>query len=102
MTDAEKIKWQDHAACLDATNPEIFFPPRGGSSREAKMFCHGNTNPALGPTRLPCPVRATCLRYSAANREQFGVWGGETAKKRRGTASGLGVEQREWRKRRAS
>jgi WhiB family redox-sensing transcriptional regulator len=94
MTDAEKIKWQDHAACLNAADPEIFFPPRGGSSREAKMFCHGNTNPALGPTLLPCPVRAACLRYSAANREQFGVWGGETAKKRRGIAEELGVERR--------
>lgn len=82
MTDAEKIRWQDHAACLNTPDPEIFFPPRGGTSREAKMVC------------ASCPVQAACLRYSLANREQFGVWGGVTAKKRRGVAENLGVERR--------
>lgn len=82
MTDAEKIRWQDHAACLNAADPEIFFPPRGGSSREAKAVC------------ASCPVQAACLRYSLASREQFGVWGGVTAKKRRGVAEDLGVERR--------
>jgi WhiB family redox-sensing transcriptional regulator len=101
MTDAEKVRWQDHAACL-TVDPELFFPERGGSSHEAKMICHGNTDPHQGPTRLPCPVRAACLRYSLANREQFGVWGGITAKRRRGVADELGVEQREPRRRKAS
>lgn len=98
MTDAERLRWQDLAACLDATNPEIFFPPRGGTTREAKLFCDGNTDPKKGPTRLPCPVRSACLRYALGNREQFGVWGGVASKKRRGAANEYGVEQREWRK----
>jgi WhiB family redox-sensing transcriptional regulator len=89
MTDAEKIRWQDHAACL-TVDPEIFFPERGGSSREAKMICNGSFN----PVRLPCPVRAECLRYSLANREQHGVWGGVGPKQRRGVAENLGVERR--------
>lgn len=93
MTDAEKIRWQDHAACL-TVDPEIFFPERGGSSREAKMVCHGNTVPEQGPVRLPCPVRAACLRYALAIREQHGVWGGVGPKQRRGVAENLGVERR--------
>jgi WhiB family transcriptional regulator, redox-sensing transcriptional regulator len=100
-SDRETLRWQDLAACLDV-DPEIFFPERGGSSRKAKMVCHGNSNPALGPLRLPCPVRAACFRYALANREQHGVWGGCGQKQRRGAAEELGVEQRAWRKRKAS
>jgi WhiB family redox-sensing transcriptional regulator len=53
------------AACAGA-DPDLFFPreQRDPGNREAKRVCAG------------CPVRAECLRYSLATREEFGVWGG--------------------------
>jgi len=66
------------------TDPEVFFPEKGGSVREAKAVCAG------------CPVRAQCLEHALAHDERFGVWGGlsererrrlKTAATRRGTAA---------------
>ena len=55
--------WKAEANCHDA-DPELFFPPRGGSTEPAKEFCRG------------CDVRQQCLDYSFAINENFGVWGG--------------------------
>ncbi|HEU5001942.1 MAG TPA: WhiB family transcriptional regulator [Actinomycetota bacterium] len=66
----ELLSWQSMARCLEV-DPEIFFPERGGSSRAARAVC--NT----------CYVRAQCLRYALANREQFGIWGGTSERERR-------------------
>ena len=33
--DAEELGWQDRALCAQ-TDPEAFFPEKGGSTREAK------------------------------------------------------------------
>ena len=43
--------WQDRALCAQ-TDPEAFFPEKGGSTREAKKVCLG------------CDVRAECLEYA--------------------------------------
>ena len=62
--------WKDRALCAE-TDPEAFFPEKGGSTREAKRICSG------------CEVRAECLEYALANDERFGIWGGLSERERR-------------------
>lgn len=59
------------------TDPDAFFPEKGGSSREVKRICNG------GPDREPCPVLDACLEYALVNDERFGVWGGKSETERR-------------------
>jgi WhiB family redox-sensing transcriptional regulator len=62
--------WQELALCAQ-TDPEAFFPEKGGSTREAKRVC------------LSCEVRQECLEYALANDERFGIWGGLSERERR-------------------
>ena len=62
--------WQERALCAQ-TDPEAFFPEKGGSTREAKKICGG------------CEVRAECLEYALAHDERFGIWGGMSERERR-------------------
>ena len=62
--------WQDYANCL-GVDPDLFFPERGASTREAKEVCKG------------CIVREDCLEYALANGEKFGIWGGLSERERR-------------------
>ena len=66
----EDQEWQDRALCAE-TDPEAFFPEKGGSTREAKRICSG------------CEVRAQCLEYALAHDERFGIWGGLSERERR-------------------
>ncbi len=68
--DAEEFGWQERALCAQ-TDPEAFFPEKGGSTREAKRVC------------LTCDVRGDCLEYALANDERFGIWGGLSERERR-------------------
>ena len=67
---AEVMEWQERALCAQ-TDPEAFFPEKGGSTREAKRVC------------LSCEVRGECLEYALANDERFGIWGGLSERERR-------------------
>ena len=62
--------WHDQASCL-GVDPDLFFPERGASTREAKEVCKG------------CVVRGECLEYALANGEKFGIWGGLSERERR-------------------
>jgi len=62
--------WQERALCAQ-TDPEAFFPEKGGSTREAKLICAG------------CEVRAECLEYALAFDERFGILGGLSERARR-------------------
>ena len=62
--------WQERALCAQ-TDPEAFFPEKGGSTREAKKVCTG------------CDVRAECLEYALEHDERFGIWGGLSERERR-------------------
>ena len=62
--------WQDHANCL-GVDPDLFFPERGASTREAKAVCRS------------CEVQGDCLEYALANGEKFGIWGGMSERERR-------------------
>jgi WhiB family redox-sensing transcriptional regulator len=68
--DADAQSWQERALCAE-TDPEAFFPEKGGSTREAKKICTG------------CEVKAECLEYALANDERFGIWGGLSERERR-------------------
>ncbi len=66
----DEQSWQERSLCAQ-TDPEAFFPEKGGSTREAKKICVG------------CEVRAECLEYALANDERFGIWGGLSERERR-------------------
>lgn len=64
------LAWQERALCAQ-TDPEAFFPEKGGSTREAKRVCS------------TCEVREECLEYALAHDERFGIWGGLSERERR-------------------
>jgi WhiB family redox-sensing transcriptional regulator len=70
LLSADVEVWMDNALCAE-TDPEAFFPEKGGSTREAKQICRS------------CDVRAECLDYALANDERFGIWGGLSDRERR-------------------
>ena len=63
-------RWQERANCL-GVDPDLFFPERGASTREAKGVCRG------------CEVKDECLEYALAHGEKFGIWGGLSERERR-------------------
>jgi WhiB family redox-sensing transcriptional regulator len=58
-------------AVCPQTDPEVFFPERGSSPRDAKRVCGS------------CPVTGECLEWALANDVRFGVWGGRSEADRR-------------------
>lgn len=62
--------WQELALCAQ-TDPEAFFPEKGGSTRKGREICQR------------CPVARECLTHALANHERFGIWGGLTERERR-------------------
>jgi len=69
-------QWQERALCAQ-TDPEAFFPEKGGSTREAKRICLG------------CEVKDACLDYALAHDERFGIWGGLSERERRRLKRGI-------------
>ncbi|TLP76843.1 WhiB family transcriptional regulator [Nesterenkonia sphaerica] len=65
-----ELAWQVDALCAQ-TDPEAFFPEKGGSTRDAKKVCGA------------CNVKQECLDYALANDERFGIWGGLSERERR-------------------
>ena len=68
--DGGLLSWQEQALCAQ-TDPEAFFPEKGGSTREAKRICVG------------CDVKGDCLEYALGQDERFGIWGGLSERERR-------------------
>ena len=66
----ERGGWQARANCM-GVDPDLFFPERGSSTREAKEVCRG------------CVVRVECLEFAISNGEKFGIWGGMSERERR-------------------
>ena len=62
--------WMTDGLCLQS-DPDLFFPERGGSSKQAKRIC------------ADCPVAANCLAWALSNGERHGVWGGTSEGDRR-------------------
>ncbi|ATN88665.1 WhiB family transcription factor [Mycobacterium phage Demsculpinboyz] len=76
----EKHAWRDLARCAEV-DPEMFFPEKGGSAKPAKRICSR------------CEVADECLEWALANRENYGVFGGLTAKERRPLLKAIGEDQ---------
>lgn len=70
IDDTSVLSWQADALCAQ-TDPEAFFPEKGGSTREAKRICES------------CEVTSQCLDYALQNDERFGIWGGLSERERR-------------------
>jgi WhiB family redox-sensing transcriptional regulator len=68
------------ALCSQA-DPEAWFPVKGGSAELARSIC------------ARCPERAPCLAWALETGEQFGVWGGTTARERRQLLARRGAER---------
>lgn len=66
--------WYRRAACR-GLDPELFFPERGASTKEAKAVCTG------------CPVQAECLTTHLG--EKYGVWAETSERQRRRARNGL-------------
>ena len=70
VEDENPLSWQTDSLCAQ-TDPEAFFPEKGGSTRDAKKIC------------TSCEVRTQCLEYALQNDERFGIWGGMSERERR-------------------
>lgn len=66
----DDIRWRQRALCAQ-TDPEVFFPEKGGSTKDAKLVC------------ARCEVREQCLRWALEHDERFGIWGGLSERERR-------------------
>lgn len=62
--------WTRSAACA-TTDPEIFFPEKGGSTEAAKRVCRS------------CPVIADCLDYATRTQQNVGIWAGRAPRQLR-------------------
>ena len=63
VTSADDLSWMEDALCAQ-TDPDIFYPEKGGSTAPATSICEG------------CSVRAQCLEYAITNDIRHGIWGG--------------------------
>jgi len=79
----DEAGWRDEAACRDL-DPGMFFPV-GVAGRPAEMAAVAKSICAA------CPVQLSCLKFSLATNQQFGIWGGYDEDERR-------VLRRNWRK----
>lgn len=68
--DLDLPEWMERGLCAQ-TDPEIFFPEKGGSTAGAKRVCQS------------CDVRSECLDYAIEHQERFGIWGGMSERDRR-------------------
>ena len=73
-------EWMTDGVCAQV-DPELWFPEKGGSTREAKQLC------------ARCPVHPECLAYALTNDERFGVWGGASERDRRRMKRTLSKQQ---------
>jgi len=80
MEGVRPAHWSDRANCA-STDPEIFFPEKGGTTRFAKKVCRS------------CDVRAECLEDALDRDERFGVRGGLSERERRSINRQRAAEQ---------
>lgn len=67
----EVERWQTSAACR-GIDPDLFFPDRGESTKEAKAICLGG-----------CAVLNECLEFALENTHMPGILGGTSERQRR-------------------
>lgn len=62
--------WMADGLCRQVDAGDIFFPPKGGSSRDAKFICSR------------CPVATPCLDWALETHQPHGIYGGKTERER--------------------
>lgn len=62
--------WMAESLCAQV-DPELFFPDKGASTKEAKKVCQ------------KCPVTSECLEYAMSSDDRYGVFGGLSERDRR-------------------
>lgn len=64
--------WVAQAECSQ-TDPEAFFPEKGGSNQAAKQLCS------------TCPFKQRCLDWALTQppKQDYGIWGGTSEQERR-------------------
>ena len=67
--------WAVDALCAQ-TDPDVFHPEKGESTKQAKAVC------------VKCPVRTECLTWALTTNERFGIWGGLSERERRAISTG--------------
>jgi WhiB family redox-sensing transcriptional regulator len=77
---ADPEPWKAEAVCAQ-TDPDAFFPEKGGTTRDAKRICYG------------CPVIDQCLDYALEHEERYGIWGGFSERERRRIKRGEPVKR---------
>lgn len=81
--DVELPEWHEQALCYHM-DPTIFFGEEDGTGRKPNR-------PSLTSIEIrhaksicdDCPVARECLEYAVAHDQDYGVWGGMTAKERK-------------------
>jgi WhiB family redox-sensing transcriptional regulator len=71
LDDDRRASWRDDALCAQVDTGDIFYPPKGASSRDAKRLCG------------LCEVRQQCLDFALTTEERYGIWGGLSERERR-------------------
>jgi Transcription factor WhiB len=72
--------WTDRAACREivtSSEDDLFFAPDSDERRESFDQTVRREVAALAVCEQ-CPVRAECLAFAVATRQEHGVWGGRT------------------------
>lgn len=63
--------WREHALCIAAPDPDLFFPAAPEDLAPARRVCGR------------CPVAGECLAEALSRAEIDGIWGGTTTAERR-------------------
>jgi len=76
------LDWMQDAKCAtEAIDPDTFFAENKDDAMEAIAMCG------------TCPVRFQCLTYALQTREDWGVWGGVTTRRRRNLLKNRGAHE---------
>lgn len=62
--------WVADALCAQVGDHDLWFPDKGGSSRDARSVCRR------------CPAREACLQWAIDTDQRYGVLGGTTERER--------------------